>query len=142
MTGFEPGDIVTVQKGGHIVVMWAKERTWDEETFWQGLLCTNEVDMSTEWDYLPSKEQTGLPYDLLVQGELYGYFLENQVVEVLGHIDVDELRETACVDAPVLHGPAWQFKQQELTRMYEATLNPFAMLDYIEGKLREQDLQV
>lgn len=99
-------------------------------------LCTNMYEMATDADVFLDRHRTGCRYDLLAQGEVYGYLHADQVVQHLGSIPrregraIDELWKEDAVgcNALPLHGPSdprWKFKQEELTRMYTVALPAF-----------------
>jgi hypothetical protein len=51
------------------------------------LLAASAKEFATDLDLVVSSDASGLPYDLVIQGELYGTVFEEQVVAVVGTLD-------------------------------------------------------
>ena len=137
---FGRSDFVLVNRGGHSVILWAKEAVRGSATpgLWQGLLVSTDLNYATEWDYFVSSVESGLPYDCMAQGELYGYFMDSWVVDVLGHAEREVVRcGTYSEQVGPLTGrtdPRWGYKQRELQRMHTVCMRVGELLDTYEGE--------
>lgn len=59
------------------------------------LLASNRIEMATDLDVIVRPEESGAPYDLVVQGELYGPIFQEQLDGHVGHIDTAATRALA-----------------------------------------------
>jgi len=108
--------------------LWYVSRIYADDGYFTGHLVTNETDFACEADWITHVT----PYRAVIQGELYGTVGIDQVAAVVAHAgphkshlrDLDGHDEYGRPFLP-LAGPAdprWQFKHEELRRLYNYVL--------------------
>jgi hypothetical protein len=97
-------------------------------------LLSPDVEFGSSMDLILTAEETGRPYDLIAEADVFGYLWVVQLDRRLGRVDgqvieaLAALREDDAVDRPVAgppvvdrSDPRWKFKLQELKRLQGLT---------------------
>lgn len=97
-------------------------------------LLSPDVEFGSSTDLILLEHETGCPYQLLAQSDVFGYLWMTQVDRFIGHVNEQviaalcALRNEDAVDHPVAgppvldhSDPRWEFKLQERTRLRSLT---------------------